>query len=150
VFRRIRLISRSGCACCRAVGLVPGRSERGAAEVGDFVGGADQSVQKPTTWSTCPTRPRVAQVIQLRSVTEAGRVAHARVEAQRETFKRAKVSDVWHSIHDSETFVGLLRKHGVTAVADVRSTPFSRFTPHFNQRGLERSLAQRRGASTCS
>lgn len=47
---------------------------------------------------------------------------------------------VGHSTHDGETFVGLLRKHRVTAVADVRSTPFSRFTPHFNQRSLEHGL----------
>lgn len=47
---------------------------------------------------------------------------------------------VGHSTHDGDTFVGLLREHGITAVADVRSTPFSRFTPHFNQLNLERGL----------
>ncbi len=36
--------------------------------------------------------------------------------------------------------MALLRKHGVTAVADVRSTPFSRFNPQFNKDALERSL----------
>lgn len=49
---------------------------------------------------------------------------------------------VGHSTHGVETFVGLLRKHRVTAVADVRSTPFSRFTPHFNQDSLERGLTR--------
>lgn len=49
---------------------------------------------------------------------------------------------VGHSTHEGETFVSLLRAHGVTAVADVRSAPFSRFTPHFNQRSLERGLAR--------
>lgn len=49
---------------------------------------------------------------------------------------------IGHSIHDVDTFMGLLRKHGVTAVADVRSTPFSRHTPHFNQGSLERVLNQ--------
>src|SRR4051812_631126 len=47
---------------------------------------------------------------------------------------------VGHSAHDADTFVGLLRKHEVTAVADVRSAPFSRHTPHFNQGSLERGL----------
>ncbi|MGW5050157.1 DUF488 domain-containing protein [Actinokineospora sp. NPDC004072] len=49
---------------------------------------------------------------------------------------------VGHSTHEGETFVDLLRAHGVTAVADVRSVPFSRHTPHFNQRSLERGLAR--------
>lgn len=55
---------------------------------------------------------------------------------------RRKFLTIGHSTHNSETFVGLLREHGVTAVADVRSTPFSRFTPHFNQRSLERGLVR--------
>lgn len=56
---------------------------------------------------------------------------------------KQKFLTVGHSAHDGETFVTLLRKHGVTAVADVRSTPFSRFTPHFNQRSLEHGLFKR-------
>ncbi|GAA4421133.1 DUF488 family protein [Actinokineospora soli] len=48
---------------------------------------------------------------------------------------------IGHSNHAVESFVALLGEHGVTAVADVRSVPFSRFSPQFNQRQVERSLA---------
>ena len=34
----------------------------------------------------------------------------------------------------------LLRGHAVESVADVRTTPFSRFNPQFNRHALERSL----------
>lgn len=50
------------------------------------------------------------------------------------------VLTVGHSTHPIETFVALLQQHGVTALADVRSTPFSRFTPQFNQGALEKTL----------
>ncbi|MDX8055426.1 DUF488 domain-containing protein [Lentzea sp. BCCO 10_0798] len=56
---------------------------------------------------------------------------------------RQKFLTVGHSTHDGETFARLLLGHGVTAVADVRSTPFSRFTPQFNRRALARDLPPR-------
>ena len=34
----------------------------------------------------------------------------------------------------------LLRQHGITALGDVRSSPFSRFHPQFNKEDLERSV----------
>ncbi len=50
------------------------------------------------------------------------------------------VFTVGHSSHSLETFVGLLKQHGVTALADVRSAPFSRFNPQFNKDALARDL----------
>ena len=50
---------------------------------------------------------------------------------------------VGHSNHPLEHFLELLARHGVTAVADVRSAPYSRFCPHFNRRALSSSLADR-------
>jgi uncharacterized protein (DUF488 family) len=47
---------------------------------------------------------------------------------------------IGHSTHPLNRFVALLKRHGVTAVADVRSTPHSRFNPQFNKAELERSL----------
>jgi uncharacterized protein (DUF488 family) len=47
---------------------------------------------------------------------------------------------VGHSNHSLEHFVELLRCHGVAAVADVRSSPYSQRNPHFNQDLLEPSL----------
>jgi len=56
------------------------------------------------------------------------------------TLQRPVVYTIGHSTHKLERFVELLDKHGVTEVADVRSSPYSRFTPQFNREGLERKL----------
>jgi uncharacterized protein (DUF488 family) len=40
---------------------------------------------------------------------------------------------VGHSNHSPERFIALLRGAGVTAVADVRSAPYSRHAPQFNR-----------------
>ncbi len=50
---------------------------------------------------------------------------------------------VGHSTHSIEDFVGLLTLHGITALADVRSAPFSRFNSQFNRRELESELKSR-------
>lgn len=47
---------------------------------------------------------------------------------------------IGHSTHSAEVFLALLRRHDVEAVADVRSSPFSRFNPQFNQDPLEQFL----------
>jgi len=47
---------------------------------------------------------------------------------------------IGHSTHALESFLELLRKHGVSAVADVRSAPYSRYCPHFSKDALCRSL----------
>jgi Uncharacterized conserved protein len=48
---------------------------------------------------------------------------------------------IGHSNLSIEAFVLLLRQHGITAVADVRSHPFSRYLPHFNQSEIKASLS---------
>ncbi len=50
---------------------------------------------------------------------------------------------IGHSRHTLERFVSLLEGAGATAVADVRSAPVSRFSPHFNKAALAASLAAR-------
>jgi uncharacterized protein (DUF488 family) len=50
------------------------------------------------------------------------------------------VFTIGHSSHTIEAFVALLRQHKVTAVADVRSAPFSRPNPQFIKDALERDL----------
>jgi len=47
---------------------------------------------------------------------------------------------IGHSTHDFAIFVKLLQSAGVTAIADVRSHPFSRWHPQFNQKSLEAGL----------
>jgi uncharacterized protein (DUF488 family) len=52
------------------------------------------------------------------------------------------IHTVGHSNHPIERFLGLLQPHGITAVADVRSTPYSRFNPQFRREKLQAALAQ--------
>ena len=52
-----------------------------------------------------------------------------------------QVLTVGHSNHPPETFLALLTRHGVTALGDVRSAPYSRFNPQFNRKALSASLA---------
>jgi uncharacterized protein (DUF488 family) len=49
---------------------------------------------------------------------------------------------VGHSTHSVEHFLRLLKQSGVTAIADVRSVPASRFTPQVNRDALKRSLGE--------
>ena len=47
---------------------------------------------------------------------------------------------IGHSNHPAERFIALLRQHDIGALADVRSTPFSRFNPQFNRERLAAAL----------
>jgi len=47
---------------------------------------------------------------------------------------------IGHSDHSIERFIVLLKQHVITAVADVRSAPYSRFHPQFNKDTLATSL----------
>jgi uncharacterized protein (DUF488 family) len=51
---------------------------------------------------------------------------------------------IGHSNHAAGEFIALLERYGITAVADVRSVPHSRFNPQFGRKALERSLEQNR------
>ena len=48
---------------------------------------------------------------------------------------------IGHSTHSADAFLALLRMHGVTQLADVRTMPMSRRHPHFNKDSLEKFLA---------
>ncbi len=47
---------------------------------------------------------------------------------------------IGHSAHPLAVFLELLRQHSISAVADVRSAPYSRYCPHFGKDALFRSL----------
>jgi uncharacterized protein (DUF488 family) len=47
---------------------------------------------------------------------------------------------IGHSTHSLERFTELLGTHSVTAVADVRSHPYSRYNPQFNRETLKAHL----------
>jgi uncharacterized protein (DUF488 family) len=51
-----------------------------------------------------------------------------------------KILTIGHSNHTIETFIELLHQHQVTALADVRSSPYSRRFPQFNQSALKTAL----------
>ena len=53
------------------------------------------------------------------------------------------VLTIGHSTHTLDAFVALLRRHDVTALADVRSAPHSRFNPQFNRRAFAGGLGER-------
>ena len=53
---------------------------------------------------------------------------------------RYHVLTIGHSNHAVADFLALLRRHGVSAVADVRSAPYSRFNPQFNREALRPAL----------
>lgn len=60
-----------------------------------------------------------------------------------ETKKQTKIFTVGHSTHEFEDFVSLLKQHGIDAVADVRSVPYSRWQPQFNREDLAEALKSR-------
>jgi uncharacterized protein (DUF488 family) len=47
---------------------------------------------------------------------------------------------VGHSTQPIESFISLLKRHGISAIADVRSAPYSRHNPQFNRESLRSSL----------
>lgn len=56
------------------------------------------------------------------------------------SFETTEVFTIGHSTHSWERFVALLRSANVTAVADVRSAPYSRHYPQFNRYELREEL----------
>ena len=50
------------------------------------------------------------------------------------------VLTIGHSNHALDSFIALLHQHHITALADVRSAPYSRFNPQFNRESLASSL----------
>jgi uncharacterized protein (DUF488 family) len=49
---------------------------------------------------------------------------------------------VGHSNHSLGAFIELLQRHGVTAVGDVRSHPYSRHAPQYSREPLKAALAR--------
>lgn len=47
---------------------------------------------------------------------------------------------IGHSNHDIATFISLLKQHGVSALCDVRSHPYSRFVPQYSRDALKAAI----------
>ena len=54
------------------------------------------------------------------------------------------VFTIGHSNHSLEHFIKLLRAHEVNEVVDIRSAPYSGYTPHFNHDFLKDALEKER------
>ncbi|MDP3785236.1 MAG: DUF488 domain-containing protein [bacterium] len=58
------------------------------------------------------------------------------------TKKVFTIATVGHSNKPIAVFLGVLKKHTIEVLADVRTIPLSRFCPHFNQKALQDTLAK--------
>jgi len=54
-----------------------------------------------------------------------------------------RILTIGHSNHPIERFLALVQGAGVSALADVRSFPISRYAPQFNKDALAKSLAEK-------
>lgn len=52
------------------------------------------------------------------------------------------IHTIGHSDHTTAAFVDLLCEHDITLVVDVRSQPYSRWTPQFNRETLKHDLEE--------
>jgi len=53
-----------------------------------------------------------------------------------------RLFSIGHSNHPAEGFSGLLKKHDIDVLVDVRSYPYSRYAPQFDTSGLKALLAK--------
>jgi uncharacterized protein (DUF488 family) len=56
---------------------------------------------------------------------------------------REQLYTIGHSTHAAEALIGLLERHHIAAVADVRSSPYSRMNPQFNRETLTDTLDEK-------
>ena len=54
--------------------------------------------------------------------------------------KMKQLYTIGHSTHTVEYFIELLSMHSITAVCDVRSSPYSKYNPQFNRENLIKDL----------
>ena len=47
---------------------------------------------------------------------------------------------IGYAAHNVESFIAALKKFNITAIADVRSKPYSKFKPEFNKENLKKAL----------
>jgi len=54
--------------------------------------------------------------------------------------EKIEIHTIGHSDHATQEFIDLLRRYEIALVVDVRSQPYSRWTPQFNRETLKRDL----------
>jgi uncharacterized protein (DUF488 family) len=55
-----------------------------------------------------------------------------------------KLYTIGHSNHEIDHFLHLLKRHAISAIADVRSSPYSKFNPQFNREIFQTVLKENR------
>lgn len=55
---------------------------------------------------------------------------------------RLQLYTIGHSNHDIQRFIELLKAHAITAVADVRSSPYSKFNIQYNREVVQKMLKE--------
>jgi uncharacterized protein (DUF488 family) len=53
---------------------------------------------------------------------------------------RPHIFTIGHSNHPIDSFLDLLKQHEIACLVDVRSSPYSRFSPHFRKQSLDAHL----------
>jgi len=53
---------------------------------------------------------------------------------------REKIYTIGHSTYPLAQFIAILHQHGISALCDVRSSPYSRYNPQFNRETLKDEL----------
>ena len=56
--------------------------------------------------------------------------------------EKIECKTVGHSTYQINEFINIIKKHSVSAIIDVRSTPYSRYCPQFNREPLQCELAK--------
>jgi len=59
-----------------------------------------------------------------------------------ESTSTKKIFTIGHSNHPIEIFLSLLERHEIDVLVDTRSSPFSKFSPQFNQQNLKLSVRE--------
>ncbi|MBT4201123.1 DUF488 family protein [Desulfobacula sp.] len=51
-----------------------------------------------------------------------------------------KIYTIGYSTFEIDEFIRIIKSHRITAVADVRSSPYSKFKPEFNKKDFQKEL----------
>src|SRR5580704_13774442 len=86
----------------------------------------------------CPMTRSIVTAMELVKWPRRGRVNRKRCQVQAMT--AFDLFSIGHSNIAADRFIALLRDAGADAIADVRSTPYSRFFPWFSRKNLEARL----------
>lgn len=106
----------------------------------EFIFGGEEyklKVLDPMAWHNYPEKTTIKNACLTISLPDAYRGWRYQIVA---AVNRPVIFTVGHSAHEFADFAALLRRHGVEAIADVRSAPYSRLHPQFSREKLAAAL----------